>query len=124
MATQKRKREAKGKEERPKTAPVADAPKPAESKQISENVVFIGKKPVMSYIMACMTHFNQPDAKKVVAKARGRAICRAVDTIELLRRAFMKDLQLEGIAIYTEEVTREEGRKSNVSAIELTLAKP
>jgi len=124
MTTQKRKKEAKGKEERPKTAPVADAPKPAESKQISENVVFIGKKPVMSYIMACMTHFNQLDAKKVAVKARGRAICRAVDTIELLRRAFMKDLQLEGIAIYTEEVTREEGRKSNVSAIELTLAKP
>jgi DNA-binding protein len=124
MTTQKRKKDAKGKEERPKTAPVADAPKPAESKQISENVVFIGKKLVMSYIMACMTHLNQPDAKKVVVKARGRAICRAVDTIELLRRAFMKDLRLEGIVIYTEEVTREEGRKSNVSAIELTLAKP
>jgi DNA-binding protein len=124
MATQKHKKEAKGKEERPKTAPVADAPKPAESKQISENVVFVGRKPVMSYVMACITHFNQSDAKKVVVKARGRAICRAVDTIELLRRAFMKDLQLEGIAIYTEEVTREEGRKSNVSAIELTLAKP
>jgi DNA-binding protein len=74
--------------------------------------------------MACMTHLNQPDAKKVVVNARGRAICRAVDTIELLRRAFMKDLRLEGIVIYTEEVTREEGRKSNVSAIELTLAKP
>jgi hypothetical protein len=58
MTTQKRKKEAKGKEERPKTVPVADAPKPAEFKQISENVVFIGKKPVMSYIMACMTHFN------------------------------------------------------------------
>jgi DNA-binding protein len=124
MTTQKHKKEAKGKEERPKTAPVADAPKPAESKQISENVVFVGRKPVMSYVMACITHFNQSDAKKVVVKARGRAICRVVDAIELLRRAFMKDLQLEGIAIYTEEVTREEGRKSNVSAIELTLAKP
>jgi len=78
----------------------------------------------MSYVMACMTHLNQPDAKKVVVKARGQAICRAVDTIEVLRRAFVKDAQLEGIAIYTEEVTREQGRKSNVSAIKLTLAKP
>ena len=97
MTAQKHKKEAKGKEERPKTAPVADAPKPAESKQISENIVFVGRKPVMSYVMACITHFNQSDAKKVVVKARGRAICRAVNTIELLRRAFMKDLQLEGI---------------------------
>jgi DNA-binding protein len=78
----------------------------------------------MNYVMACITHFNQRDAKKVVVKARRRAICRAVDTIEVLRRAFMKDLQLEGVTICTEEVTREQGRKSNVSAIELTLTKP
>jgi DNA-binding protein len=122
MATQKRKKEAAGKEERPKAAQAADASKPTGPKQIGENVVFIGKKPVMNYVMACITHFNQPDAKRVVVKARGRAICRAVDTIELLRRAFMKDLQLEGIAIRTEEVTREEGRKSNVSAIELNVS--
>jgi len=102
------------------------AEKPAKvtwTTQADENIVLIGKKPVMNYVVALMTFFNS-DAKKVVAKARGRAICRAVDTIELLRRAFMKDLQLEGIAIRTEEVTREESRESNVSAIELTLAKP
>ena len=124
MTTQKHKKEAAGKEKQPKTAQAADASKPTEPKQIGENVVLIGKKPVMNYIMACITHFNQPEAKRVVVKARGRATCRAVDTIELLRRAFMKDLQLEGIAIRTEEVTREESRESNVSAIELTLAKP
>jgi DNA-binding protein len=121
MTEEKSKKEATGKEKQPKT------PRPKrniEASQISENVVFIGTKPVMSYVLACMTHFNQPDSKKVVVKARGRAICRAVDTIELLRRAFMKNLQLQGISIYTEEVTREEGRKSNVSAIELTLTKP
>jgi DNA-binding protein len=124
MTTRKHKKEAAGKEKQPRTAPAAQASKPTESGQISENVVFIGQKPVMNYVMVCMTHFNQPDAKKVVVKARGRAICRAVDTIEVLRRAFVKDLQLEGIAIYTEEVTREQGRKSNVSAIKLTLTKP
>jgi len=124
MTTQKHRKEAAGKEKQPKTARAADASKPTDPEQIGGNVVLIGKKPVMNYVMACITHFNQPDAKKVVVKARGRAICRAVDTIELLRRAFMKDLQLEDIAIRTEEVTREQGRKSNVSASELTLAKP
>ena len=97
--------------------------KAARTTQADENIVLIGKKPVMNYVVALMTFFNS-GAKKVVVKARGRAICRAVDTIELLRRAFVKDLQLQGIAITTEEVTRSEGQKANVSAIEITVTKP
>jgi DNA-binding protein len=38
------------------------------------NVVFIGQKPVMSYVLAVMMHLNTPNAKDVVLKARGRAI--------------------------------------------------
>lgn len=91
--------------------------------QVSENMVLIGRKPVMNYVVACLTFFNS-GAKKVVVKARGRAISRAVDTIELLRRAFVKDLQLQGISIGTEEVTRGEGQKTNVSTIEITVTKP
>jgi DNA-binding protein len=97
--------------------------KPARTAKANENTVFIGQKPVMNYVTACLTFFNT-GAKKVVVKARGRAISRAVDTIELLRRAFVKDLQLQSIAISTEEVTRDEGRKANVSAIEITVTKP
>jgi DNA-binding protein len=91
--------------------------------QISESIVFIGKKPVMNYVVACLTFFNS-GAKKVTVKARGRAISRAVDTVELLRRAFVKDAQLQGIVTSTEEVTRAEGQKANVSAIEISLTKP
>ncbi|MGQ9506488.1 MAG: DNA-binding protein Alba [Candidatus Bathycorpusculaceae bacterium] len=91
--------------------------------QSNENIVLIGKKPVMNYVVACLTFFNA-GSKKVVVKARGRAISRAVDTVELLRRAFMKDVQLEGIHISTEEVVRGEGQKANVSAVEITLTRP
>lgn len=87
-----------------------------------ENNVYIGRKPVMNYVVACITFFNAGE-KQIVVKARGRAISRAVDTVELLRRAFVKDVDLKEINIGTEEVTREEGRKSNVSTIEITLAK-
>ena len=91
--------------------------------RVSENTVLIGRKPVMNYVVACLTFFNS-GAKKIVVKARGRAISRAVDTVELLRRVFMKDLQLQGISIGTEEVTRGEGQKTNVSTIEITVTKP
>lgn len=89
----------------------------------NENTVLIGKKPLMNYVVACLTFFNA-GAKKVVIKARGRAISRAVDTVELLKRAFLKDLQVENISIGTEEVTRSEGQKTNVSTIEITVERP
>jgi DNA-binding protein len=88
----------------------------------AENVVLIGRKPVMNYVVACITFFNAGE-KKVVVKARGRAISMAVDTIELLRRAFVKDLEIKNIAIGTERLVRTEGQESNVSTIEITVTK-
>jgi DNA-binding protein Alba len=106
--------------------PVTEATKPFEKKPAAapreENTVFIGQKPVMNYVVACLTCFNA-GGKEVTVKARGRAISRAVDTIELLRRAFVKDANVKNINIGTEEMTREEGRKSNVSTIEIIVAK-
>lgn len=98
--------------------------KPKEVKQMEGNVVLIGRKPVMNYVIACLTYFNSGE-KKVTLKARGRAISTAVDTVELLRRAFVKDVELSSICIGTEEIQRvEENRKSNVSTIEINLGRP
>jgi DNA-binding protein len=89
----------------------------------TDNIVLIGKKPVMNYVTACITFFNSGE-QLVVVKARGRAISRAVDTIELLRRAFVKNLEIKNIEISTEELLRAEGgQKSNVSTIEIIVAK-
>ena len=88
----------------------------------TDNFVFIGKKPVMNYVTACITFFNSGE-KHVVVKARGRAISKAVDTVELLRRAFVKNLDIHSIDIDTEELFKIEGQKSNVSTIEITVAK-
>jgi len=101
--------------------PEPEVPKPAAAAR-EGNTVFIGRKPVMNYVVACLTFFNAGE-KEVTVKARGRAISRAVDTIELLRRAFVKDVGVKNINLGTEEVAREEGRRSNVSTIEITVAK-
>ena len=96
---------------------------PAEAKpEVYEKVMYVGQKPVRNYVIACLTSFNA-GSTKIIVKARGRAICKAVDTIELLRRRFMKNVELQGISIKTEQVTREGDRKTNVSAIEITVAK-
>ena len=88
-----------------------------------ENTVFIGNKPVTAYVMACVTQFNR-DADCIVLKARGRAISRAVDVAEVLRRRFRKGhVDVTNIQIDTEQIETREGNLSNVSAIEITLTK-
>jgi len=106
---------------KPEKRETAEAAKEV-AKKPAENVVLIGRKPVMNYVVACLTFFNA-GGNEVVVKARGRAISTAVDTVELLRRAFVKDLGLKNIEIGTEEMIREGGQKSNVSTIEITVGK-
>ncbi len=90
-------------------------------KKSAGNVVFIGIKPVMNYVLAVITQFNE-GTEEVVLKARGRAISRAVDVAEIARKRFLKDLVVKNIEIGTEEVAGE-GGASNVSIIEVTLGK-
>lgn len=87
-----------------------------------ENVVYIGKKGVMSYVLAVITQFNG-GAAEVGIKARGKVISRAVDVAEIVRNRFMPEAKLKGIVIKTEELTSEDGSMSKVSAIEITLSK-
>ena len=89
-----------------------------------ENVVYIGRKPVMSYVLAVITHFNMPDVKDVVLKARGMAITTAVDVAEITRRRFMTTLSVDKINIGTEELTEEDGRTRAVSFMEIVLKRP
>jgi len=84
------------------------------------NTIYVGTKPVMSYVLAVITHFNSSDVKEVSLKARGRAITTAVDTAEVVRRKFLKELKANKITIGTEEMQREDGTR-NVSTIEINL---
>ncbi len=87
-----------------------------------ENVIYVGNKPPMSYVLAVVTQFNS-GSTEVVIKARGRAISRAVDAAEITRNRFVTDAKIKEIRIGTEAITNEEGRTSNVSSIEISLTK-
>ena len=92
-------------------------------KRTDESVIFIGKKPLMSYVLAVMTQFNNNGTDDVILKARGRSISTAVDTAEIVRNRFMKNAKIKDITISTECVTNEEGRDSNISSIAISLTK-
>ena len=87
------------------------------------NVVYIGRKPPMSYVMAIITSFTGSNTKEVTLKARGQSITTAVDTAEITRHKFMKELNIDKITIGTEEIQQEEGGTRNVSTIEITLTR-
>ncbi len=88
-----------------------------------DNVIFVGNKPVMNYVLAAVTQFNE-GAKEVSIKARGRAISRAVDTAKVVRNRFLLDVVVDHIKISTEELTSEKGDNINVSSIEIFLKRP
>jgi DNA-binding protein len=85
-----------------------------------DNVIYIGNKPVMSYVLAVVTQFNN-GSDELVIKARGRAISRAVDTAEVVRNKFMPGVEVKDIKIGTEQLAGESGDKVNVSSLEITM---
>lgn len=77
--------------------------------------------PAMAYVLAVITQFSNGQ-NEIHIKARGRAISRAVDVAEIVRRKFVQDAQIRDITIGTEEITKETG-KFNVSTISIVLGK-
>ncbi|MDI9619405.1 MAG: DNA-binding protein Alba [Candidatus Nezhaarchaeota archaeon] len=89
-------------------------------KSAGENVVLVGNKPTMNYVLATVIQFNQ-GANKVVIKARGRAISKAVDAAEIVKTRFlMNQVDITDVKIDTEKVG-EGDQARNVSTIEVTL---
>jgi len=87
----------------------------------ANNIIYIGRNPPMSYVLAILTGFSGSNTEDVVLKARGRAITTAVDVAEISRRRFMKELIVDNIVIGTEELPRDGGGTRAVSTIEITL---
>jgi DNA-binding protein len=90
-----------------------------------ENTMFIGGKPFMNYVTGVVMQFTTKGAKEVVVKARGKFISRAVDVVEVCTKRFLKDQNIEtkDIKINSEEFENKEGRRVNVSTIDITLGK-
>ncbi|HOS82857.1 MAG TPA: DNA-binding protein Alba [Methanolinea sp.] len=87
---------------------------------IKDNTVFVGNKPVMNYVLAVVTQFNN-GAQEVSIKARGKAISRAVDTAEIALNRFLEGVNKKQIITSTEVIDTDSG-KTNVSSIEIILA--
>ncbi len=87
------------------------------------NVIYVGRKPPMNYVLGIITSFTGSNATQVTLKARGQAINTAVDAAEIARNRFLKDLKVDKITVGTEEMPPREGenRTRMISTMEITL---
>jgi DNA-binding protein len=98
------------------------------SEMRESNAVLIGRKPAMNYVLACITLFHG-GAAEINVKARGRAISRAVDVVEIVRRRFLPDVKVKNVDIGTQQLQAQPGEEggrtgpTNVSTIEITLTR-
>jgi DNA-binding protein len=96
-------------------------------KDMAENadVIFVGNKPPMSYVLAIITSLSSGKVNEITLKARGQAITTAVDVAEITRNRFIKDLKVSKIAIGTAEMPPREGENKSrmVSTMEISLTK-
>lgn len=68
--------------------------------------------------------FTTKGTDKVIIKARGKFISKAVDVVEVARKRFLENsIDVGNIAIDSEEFQNQEGRTIKVSTIEITLVK-
>lgn len=86
------------------------------------NEIFIGKKPLMTYVTATLVQLaNEPT---VVIKARGKSITRAVDVAQIIvKRMDTLGYKIGPIKLGSETVQSEDGRTRNVSTIEVPISR-
>jgi DNA-binding protein len=85
-----------------------------------DNIIFIGRKPSMSYVLAVVTQLASQNEARI--KARGQSISKAVDVVEIVRNKFAQDVKIANIQIGTDTLQTEKD-KINVSRIEIVVRK-
>jgi DNA-binding protein len=90
-----------------------------------DNTIFVGIKPFMNYVTGVVIQFQTKNQKEVIVSARGKFISKAVDVVEVARRTFLKDenIEVSGIQISSEDFETKEGKRIHISTIDIKLVK-
>jgi DNA-binding protein len=83
------------------------------------DTIFIGKKPLMTYVTAAIIQLAT--LPKIMIKARGMSIGTAVDVVQIVLRKTTPAFMVENIEINSESLVSTDGRNRDVSTIEITL---
>lgn len=94
-------------------------------KQGEDNIIFVGIKPFMNYVTGVVMQFKNKKQEEVIVSARGKFTSKAIDVVEVAKRNFLKDenINVKDIKISSEEFENKEGKRIHVSTIEIHLIK-
>ena len=107
-------------EQKPKE-PAIGAPK-VEQARSERNVIFVGKKPLMTYVTATLTQLA--GLPTVTIKARGRTITQAVDVSQMIvKRMNAVGFVISDVRIASDSLESQDGRMRNVSTIEIDVSR-
>lgn len=86
------------------------------------NTIFIGKKPIMTYVNATLTLLsNEPT---VTIKARGKNITFAVDVSQMIvKRMNAVGYRVSSVRIFSEKLMSLDGKERNVSVMEIDVTR-
>ena len=104
------------------TAGVGKTQSDEEGSRKTRDVIFVGTKPIMTYVTATLTQLsNQPF---VTIKARGQRITQAVDVSQMIvKRMNTVGYQIKSVRIASDSLMSQDGKTRNVSTIEIDIAK-
>jgi len=85
------------------------------------NVIFVGTKPIMTYVTATLTQLSNNPI--VTIKARGKRITQAVDVSQMIvKRMDTVGYTISDVRIASDSLTSQDGKKRNVSTIEIDIS--
>ena len=88
----------------------------------ANNVILIGKKPLMTYVTATLVQLASEPT--VIVKARGKSIVRAVDVAQIIaKRMNNMGYKIGSVKIGTQIIQSDDGQERNVSTIEVEISR-
>ncbi len=111
-------------EPEPEPTPETPSSETSDSPQKSEDrdVIFVGTKPIMTYVSATLTQLST--RQTVTIKARGKRITQAVDVSQMImKRMDSVGYVISDVRISSDSLTSQDGKQRNVSTMEIDLSK-
>ena len=88
----------------------------------TRDVIFVGMKPIMTYVTATLTQLSTQSF--VTIKARGQRITQAVDVSQMIvKRMNTVGYKIKDVRISSDSLLSQDGKTRNVSTIEIDITK-
>ena len=104
-----------------KTSEVTSAKEDENTERI-RNVIYVGVKPIMTYVTATLTQLSSEPT--VTIKARGKRITQAVDVSQMIvKRMNTVGYIVSDVRIASDSLTSQDGKLLNLSTVEIDVSK-